>query len=440
MKKLIKTFALFLCLNSVIAQSKKETVLFDYDKYYLTAEAKAKLDAAVSGLNLNQLKEVTLYGNTDADGNQQYNVELSKNRSKAVSDYLASKGIPANKIKLNFFGENKPVAQNSIESGKQLNRRVDLVFEFEGKEYTNTIFSKLETESQYFEGKSNQEIVINGKQGTKISIPRNSLMKENGKYAVGKIKIELKEFYKKSDMVLANLHTMSDDVMLESGGMVYVSATLNGEKLELKKNANMTIEFGSKDNQKDMQVFYGHPKKDNINWSTNETDVPLVEESPGGYARWITVINGKVISTDSIAFDGEKDFVRDDKTNKQLDVINKTILKSAKLNWINCDRFYEVENKTNLIVDMDMKYKPVIRLVFKDINSIMAGTLSKNNDKFVFGAIPVGKKATLVAFSTVDDETYMAMQDVVIDKDGKIGLELQKTTLDDLKSRLARLD
>lgn len=430
MKSIFRILLLVCLANGVNAQDKRETVLFDYDKSALTSEAKLKLDALVSRLDMKTLSFVTLYGNTDADGNAKYNVELSKNRNKTVSDYLVSKGIPATKIKLEFYGENKPVAQNSVASGKQLNRRVELIFEFAAKEFDNVIFQKLETETQNFEGKSNEEIVITGKQGTKITIPKNSLMKENGKYAVGKINLELMEFYKKSDVVLANLHSMSDNAMLESGGMIYISATNNGEKLQLKNNAKMTIEFASKNNKSDMQVFYGHPKGKEINWNTNE---------PGGTSRWTRYSRNSV--SDTLLSEGieTKYFKRDGKSAKQITALDKTILTSARLGWINCDRFYDEKNKTELLVTMDLKYKPEIRLVFKDINSVMAANVDKDN-RFVFNNIPVGRKATLVAFSSVDEQTYLVMKEVTIEKGNPIGLELEKTTLDDFKEQLIKLN
>ncbi|MEO0046386.1 MAG: hypothetical protein RL705_1577 [Bacteroidota bacterium] len=441
MKNTFKIFLLICCLSQLaVAQNQKETVLFDYDQFVLTDNAKSKLDAVVSKLDLNQLKSVELNGNTDADGNSKYNITLSKNRANEVLNYLVTKGISAEKFQLKFDGENKPIAENASDKGKQQNRRVEITFAFAEKEYTNTIFNQLKKESQFFAGKSNEVITITGKEGTKITIPKNALKKANGKYAIGKIDVELQEFYQKSDAVTANLHTMSNGTMLESGGMIYLKATSKGEELQLKNGAEIKLEMASKNNPSDMQTFYGYPKKDQtVDWSTNKDLVG--EEDEFGETNWISytvyMSNGTVV--DTVLDSKKRTFKRDSLSNEKISVLDKTILSSAKLGWINCDRFYEVKDKTDLLVNIDLKFKPEIRLVFKDINSIMRGHWNENK-QFVFGELPIGKKATLVAFSYTENETFLIMKDIVIDKNATVGLELNKITLEEFKTAIQRLN
>lgn len=421
------------------AQNQKQTVLFDYDQFILTDKAKSELDDVVSKLDLAQLQTVSLNGNTDADGDSKYNITLSKNRANEVLNYLVTKGISAEKIELKFEGENKPVAENASDKGKQQNRRVEITFTFLEKEYTNTIFNQLKKESQFFTGKSNEVITITGKEGTKITIPKNSLMKPNGKYAIGKIDIELQEFYQKSDAIAANLHTMSDGIMLESGGMIYLKATAKGEELQLKKGSEISIEFGSKNNQSDMQTFYGYPKNDKtVDWSTNDSDIVTEGETWSSYAVFY---QDGIKQRDTVYSEirTKKSFKRATTDAEKVSAISSTILQSTKLGWINCDRFYEIKDKTDLFVNIDMKYKPEIRLVFKDINSIMSGHIDKNN-KLVLGGIPVGRKATLLAFSCIDNEVYFTAKEIVIDKNATIGLELGKTSVTEFKTALLQLN
>jgi OOP family OmpA-OmpF porin len=53
---------------------------------------------------------------------------LSKNRVQAVKDMLVSNGVNANRIDLYYYGESKPIADNSTEDGQAKNRRVEMHF------------------------------------------------------------------------------------------------------------------------------------------------------------------------------------------------------------------------------------------------------------------------------------------------------------------------
>jgi hypothetical protein len=233
---------------------------------------------------------------------------------------------------------------------------------------------------------------------------------------------------------------MSNGTMLESGGMIYIKATSKGEELQLKDGAEMTLEMASKNNPSDMQTFYGYPKKGQaVDWSTNKDLV--VEEDEFGESNWtsytVYMSNGTVV--DTVLDSKKRVFNRDSLSNEKIRVLDKTILSSARLGWINCDRFYKVKDKTDLLVNIDLKFKPEIRLVFKDINSIMSGQWNENK-QFVFGELPIGKKATLVAFSYTDNETFLIMKDIVIDKNTTVGLELNKITFEEFKTAIQRLN
>jgi outer membrane protein OmpA-like peptidoglycan-associated protein len=66
-------------------------------------------------------------GHTDNDGTPENNMRLSKLRAKTVARYLTEfKGIPEVNMKVEWYGETKPVADNSSEEGKQRNRRVEV--------------------------------------------------------------------------------------------------------------------------------------------------------------------------------------------------------------------------------------------------------------------------------------------------------------------------
>ena len=66
-------------------------------------------------------------GHTDNQGQATANLKLSEKRSKAVQAYLVSKGIAADRFKVEWFGAKKPIADNKTEAGRQKNRRVEML-------------------------------------------------------------------------------------------------------------------------------------------------------------------------------------------------------------------------------------------------------------------------------------------------------------------------
>jgi outer membrane protein OmpA-like peptidoglycan-associated protein len=102
-------------------------VLFDFDKYTLKPGAREKL-AKVSGILLAYpgLK-IQLEGHTDSIGSDDYNLTLSQNRANAVQEYLVQQGVPIGILSSVGLGKANPVASNDTDSGRQQNRRVEMV-------------------------------------------------------------------------------------------------------------------------------------------------------------------------------------------------------------------------------------------------------------------------------------------------------------------------
>lgn len=100
-------------------------VFFDFDKATLKAESYPELNRVVKLLQDTPAMEVIIAGHTDSIGSEEYNLKLSKRRSKAVADYIISKGIASNRIQSVFFGEQKPIDTNDTPEGRSKNRRVE---------------------------------------------------------------------------------------------------------------------------------------------------------------------------------------------------------------------------------------------------------------------------------------------------------------------------
>jgi outer membrane protein OmpA-like peptidoglycan-associated protein len=69
---------------------------------------------------------VDVKGHTDADGSDEYNLDLSQRRAEAVAEYLTSQGLNPERFEVRGLGEARPVASNATARGKQQNRRVEI--------------------------------------------------------------------------------------------------------------------------------------------------------------------------------------------------------------------------------------------------------------------------------------------------------------------------
>jgi outer membrane protein OmpA-like peptidoglycan-associated protein len=100
-------------------------VHFDFDKYNIKKLYIPDLDEHVAYLKENPNAPVTVEGHTDYKGSVQYNQKLSERRASAVRQYLISKGIASERIKVVGYGKLKPVADNRTDAGRAVNRRTE---------------------------------------------------------------------------------------------------------------------------------------------------------------------------------------------------------------------------------------------------------------------------------------------------------------------------
>jgi len=118
-------------LEKALLKDKKYTfsagVLFDSGKAELRTEAGPALDSLVAFLQKFPDVVLGISGHTDDVGTDEYNLDLSERRAKSVQDYLEIKGIRADHLRSRGFGETRPVADNTTESGRQANRRVECI-------------------------------------------------------------------------------------------------------------------------------------------------------------------------------------------------------------------------------------------------------------------------------------------------------------------------
>lgn len=103
-----------------------EKVMFEFDKATIKPESHGLLNDVASVIKENpQVKKVSIEGHTDSDGSNDYNKKLSQQRADAVKKFLVDAGIVETRLESVGFGEEKPIAENNTDEGKEKNRRVE---------------------------------------------------------------------------------------------------------------------------------------------------------------------------------------------------------------------------------------------------------------------------------------------------------------------------
>ncbi|MBK7172548.1 MAG: OmpA family protein [Bacteroidales bacterium] len=104
---------------------------FETGKSIIKEASKVSLNELADLLIKKAEFKLLLAGHTDNVGKPEANMTLSKNRTLAVKKYLTDHGVTAEKIRTEWYGQTKPVADNSTAEGKQRNRRVEMTIVFE---------------------------------------------------------------------------------------------------------------------------------------------------------------------------------------------------------------------------------------------------------------------------------------------------------------------
>jgi len=109
------------------ASSPLKDAFFDFDRYDLSADARAVLRANADWLKSNPSVRVEIEGHCDERGTSDYNLALGAKRAQAAREYLASLGIAMDRLTTTSYGEEIPVCQEPSEGCWRQNRRARFV-------------------------------------------------------------------------------------------------------------------------------------------------------------------------------------------------------------------------------------------------------------------------------------------------------------------------
>jgi hypothetical protein len=400
MKQCISVFALVitLCGNIQSQPVQRANVYFKNNSAELTATVAGLLDTIYSKLPEGKKIRIGLVG----DGEDFSMTRFSDERFNSVQQYLLSKNVKPEFIRyeITASGGEAVIEKEVVISAKSI---LDI-----GDYFVKNV--------QSFTINPAEENTIRGEKGTEITFPAYAFLCADGSGPGDKIRIELQEFYSRGDLLKADLHTMSGSNILETGGTVHVVAFCGNEEAQLADGMQMTLAFPYKQYKEGMQTFNGFEEGGNLDWvaSGEPVDAPISEED--------------------IYYDPETEQYYSNigdvyfQVNKNEAGIDSYLLSSGSLGWINCDRFYDdPTEKMEIVVSVDTALHPSVRLVFKNIQSVMSGYADENG-KIRFEGIPQGSEVSIVAYSIVDNKPYMALKNISVTANSEEKITLTETS------------
>lgn len=117
--------------NEVVELNRDYTlkdIKFEFDSYVIHPSSNDELNKVVTYLKAHPEVTIRLSGHTDFNGTEEYNLVLSRNRTKSIAEFLVSKGVEPDRIVSYGFGKSRPLSLEKTEDAAKMNRRVELRF------------------------------------------------------------------------------------------------------------------------------------------------------------------------------------------------------------------------------------------------------------------------------------------------------------------------
>jgi hypothetical protein len=448
MRQIILLCALAIAANASAQNTRKLTLYFDTDKHDLTEVHQRQLTNFLSLLPKADDVRFTVYGHTDDVASNDYNEALSLRRGNSVRTFLVTRSVTQESIEVSAFGETKLVADANEDLSRSKSRRVEVIATWEipvKPEGIEVLYEQLKNKPQEFCIKRDRDTILRSASGTIFRYTAGSMAIPKGQLLCDCVTLKLLEVNDKASMITQNTPTVSGGRMLITGGMFRVEAEMCGVATSMRPGYDLGVLLPATERSEDMMVFYANEDESgNLDWglgsnpqSTTYFEADTIIDWIGGweYRRgtyrtcplfWCRL--NRLFGFNDL---GKVNFYRqrvrwDDSLYSSLTVsfgdYNGEMLQGAlqagfayqafsipRLGWINCDRI-SATPQTRLMsfqVTTPGDAYHDVRIVFKDINSIMMGY--RNEDHFSFERIPKNEEIVIVALRFVDDKPALAM-------------------------------
>ena len=264
-------------------------------------------------------------------------------------------------------------------------------------------------EPQAFSISNNSWQSIEGQLGTRIAIPANAFVDQQGNPVTGNVEVQLTEIFGAGDMIFANMMTESNGQILASGGEFILSVEQNGQRLELAAGTTLDMYVPTNNPNPQMGIFSGVGSGTNFTW----------QQDPS------IAVN---ITIDSITQTSYYTFGLD-----------------TLYNFINCDYFFsDPRPLTDVEIKLPVDYNTQNTFVYvhiPSINSIVRASTYYNGSYWISGGyqLPVGLNVVFIGIYYDGTNYGYAMQNATIVNNHAETLAFQPTTLANLHSILQNL-
>lgn len=277
---LLPLLLLFTAFGNLLAQETSElttSIYFETASAELNDAAKEQLQDLIGQVEGMGDYRLELAAHTDSRGTARYNDRLAQDRAASVTRFLKEQAITTDGMRSLAFGEQQAGDDRNSEERQQDNRRVDVIISGWYWEGVGSLQDSLaQPHVQYYTLDADQDQLLEGEKGGRFYISANSFVTAAGEPVTGKVDIDLTECYSLGDMISLGLTTTAQNRILESGGMLNINASQNGQPLQLKEGSSIGAAIPTPEFREDMSLFYGqgHGEENaDIDWTDSEASV-----------------------------------------------------------------------------------------------------------------------------------------------------------------------
>lgn len=387
---------------------------------------------------------------TSATGAASVLSDSSARIDQSVSDTTEKKDKVTSSVQQGI--ENTPGSEKNNSVDKRIDPSVKVVessqpasLKTEAKKFCD-FFKTYEEPSQFYDVPAHQVKEVKGKAGTLILVNPDDLTTLQNEPVDNKIEVELKELTNQEQLLKTNAQTVCNGKLLVSGGAYYINLKSEGKPLKLKSGKSLSVKF-PKLTDAPMTLFAGYRDSlGQMQWQQRK-QVFRADPLQGAWrdTRNMAIqYDGDILEIDTFPKRKKKEKTE---TEKKVDEAYDKVYAAMdiqSLGWINCDRFYNIPDKTNLSINIQGREAipfASIYLVFDGMNSVMQthyGSTAKGVSNPGFENIPVGAKVRLVAFSLKDDKLLAYSSDIIIKKNETVAVALKEISEEELKKMLSK--